>query len=46
MLDNLAPTWRLTHIPLDVLPMLRERGVSDANIEQMTTGNPRKVFGG
>ncbi len=46
MLDNLAPTWRMTHIPLDVVPMLRERGVSDAAIEQMTIGNPRKVFGG
>jgi phosphotriesterase-related protein len=46
LLDNAAPTWRMTHIPLDVVPMLRERGVSDAAIEQMTVGNPRKVFGG
>jgi len=46
MLDNLAPTWRMTHIPLDVVPMLRERGVSETNINQMTTLNPRKVFGG
>src|SRR6185312_5786934 len=27
VLDERAPTWRLTHIPLDVVPMLRERGV-------------------
>ena len=46
LIDTAAPTWRLTHIPLDVVPMLRERGVSDAAIEQMTVGNPRKVFGG
>jgi phosphotriesterase-related protein len=46
MLDDLAPTWRMTHIPLDVVPMLRDRGVSDAAIEQMTVGNPCKVFGG
>ncbi len=39
-------TWQWTHIPLDVVPMLRQRGVSDANITQMTTGNPRAVFGG
>jgi phosphotriesterase-related protein len=44
-LDELAPTWRMTHIPLDVVPMLKERGVSEANIEQMTVRNPRAVFG-
>ena len=44
-MDELAPTWRMTHIPLDVVPMLKERGVSDANIEQMTVRNPRAVFG-
>ena len=46
LLDNAAPTWRMTHIPLDVVPMLKERGVSDANIQQMTVLNPRAVFGG
>jgi phosphotriesterase-related protein len=39
------PEWRWTHIPNDVIPMLRERGVSDADIEQMTVGNPRRIFG-
>ncbi len=39
-------TWQWTHIPNDVIPMLRQRGVSEANITQMTTGNPRAVFGG
>ncbi len=38
------PTWNFTHIPKDVVPMLRQRGVSDAAIEQMTTGNPRRLF--
>lgn len=46
LLDNLAPTWRLTHIPLDVIPMLHERGVSDAAINQMTVLNPRRIFAG
>lgn len=46
LVDVAAPDWRMTHIPLDVIPMLRERGVSDAAIEQMTVTNPRRVFGG
>lgn len=37
-------TWNFTHIPKDVIPMLRERGVSDAAIQQMTVGNPRAIF--
>ncbi len=44
MIDELAPTWRMTHIPLDFLPMLRERGVGDAAIAQMTVSNPRTLF--
>jgi phosphotriesterase-related protein len=43
-IDQMATTWKYTHIPLDVIPMLRERGVSDADIEQMTVGNPRAIF--
>lgn len=39
-------TWNFTHIPKDVVPMLRERGVSQANIDMMTTGNPRRLFEG
>ncbi|MBI5948678.1 MAG: phosphotriesterase-related protein [Chloroflexi bacterium] len=38
------PTWNLTHIPKDVVPMLRERGVSEAAIEQITVKNPRRIF--
>jgi len=44
LLDQVAPTWRMTHISQDVIPMLRERGVSDAAIDQMTVGNPRRIF--
>lgn len=46
LIDERAPTWRLTHIALDVIPMLKERGVSDADIHQMTVLNPRRIFGG
>ncbi len=39
------PNWRLTHIPLDILPMLRERGVSEDALTTMTVENPRRIFG-
>jgi phosphotriesterase-related protein len=42
--EERLPEWRLTHIIEDVLPMLRERGVSDDDIEQMTIRNPRRIF--
>ncbi|MBI2767357.1 MAG: phosphotriesterase-related protein [Chloroflexi bacterium] len=45
-IDELAPDWKLTHISTTIIPLLRERGVSDANIEQMTVKNPAKIFGG
>lgn len=39
------PEWRLTHIPTQVIPMLKEYGVSDQAIHQMTHENPRTLFG-
>ncbi|MGE5596775.1 MAG: phosphotriesterase [Hyphomicrobiales bacterium] len=44
MIDQALPDWRLTHIPLDIVPMLRERGVSDEAIRQMTVENPKRIF--
>jgi phosphotriesterase-related protein len=44
VLEQFGEKWSFTHIPLDIVPMLRERGVSDANIRQMTVENPRKIF--
>jgi phosphotriesterase-related protein len=38
------PNWRFTHIPDDVLPMLRDAGVSQAQIDQMLVANPRAIF--
>lgn len=43
-IQQLAPDWKPTHISTHIIPMLRERGVSDANIQQMTVGNPRALF--
>ena len=36
--------WRYTHIHEDVLPYLREHGVTDGQIETMLVGNPRRYF--
>lgn len=38
------PNWHYHHIHDDVLPALRERDVSDGQIEQMLVGNPREIF--
>ena len=39
-----APNWHYRHISEDVLPALRERGVSDEQIRTMLVGNPRRYF--
>jgi phosphotriesterase-related protein len=36
--------WVHTHISDEVLPALRERGVTDDQIDQLMVGNPRRVF--
>jgi phosphotriesterase-related protein len=36
--------WRYTHIHEDVLPYLREHGVTDEQIETMLVANPRRYF--
>jgi phosphotriesterase-related protein len=40
------PQWVFTHIHDDVLPALRERGVSDQQIATMLVDNPRRYFTG
>jgi phosphotriesterase-related protein len=37
--------WRYTHIHEDVLPYLREHGVTDEQIDAMLVANPRRYFG-
>lgn len=41
-----APRWNFRHIPDDVMPALREQGVSQADLRRMTVDNPRRVFEG
>ena len=38
------PNWHFNHISDDVLPALRERGVSDAQIDTMLVANARRLF--
>jgi phosphotriesterase-related protein len=40
------PNWHYLHIHRDVLPALRERGVSDEQLRQMLVDNPRRYFEG
>ncbi|MEO5723763.1 MAG: phosphotriesterase-related protein [Ilumatobacteraceae bacterium] len=45
--DQLAtatPNWNYLHITRDVVPALKKRGVTDAQVDQMLIDNPRKIF--
>jgi phosphotriesterase-related protein len=44
--DFALPDWQFTYIHSALLPGLRERGVSDDQIEQMLVRNPREFFSG
>ncbi|MFI6506962.1 phosphotriesterase [Streptosporangium sp. NPDC050855] len=39
-----APNWRFDHVHDDVLPALREAGVTDGQIDRMLVDNPRRYF--
>jgi phosphotriesterase-related protein len=38
------PNWHYLHVHRDVLPALREQGVTDEQIRQMLVDNPRRYF--
>jgi phosphotriesterase-related protein len=38
------PQWHYLHIGAEVLPYIRERGVTDKQIETMLVDNPRRLF--
>jgi phosphotriesterase-related protein len=44
--SSVSPDWRHDHLSVDVLPVLRERGVTDAQIRQMMVDNAAKVLVG
>ena len=41
-----APSWRMDTIPRRIIPMLRDSGVSSAELEQMLVTNPRRLLEG
>jgi len=44
LIRKAVPNWHFLHISDDVLPALRESGVGEEAIRQMTVDNPRRVF--
>ena len=38
------PRWTYLHVTDDVVPALRERGVTEAQVHQLLVDNPRRVF--
>ncbi|HKN53802.1 MAG TPA: phosphotriesterase-related protein, partial [Amycolatopsis sp.] len=44
LLPAMAPNWHYLHIVRDVLPALRERGVSEKDINTMLVDNPRRFL--
>lgn len=42
---KMLPQWHYLHIEQDVLPYMRERGVSDEDITTMLVGTPARYFG-
>jgi len=41
---QVVPNWHFNHIPDDVIPALRDAGVSQEQIRAMTVDNPRRIF--
>jgi len=44
VVPRFAPSWHFGHLFDDVLPALRERGVSESQIQAMLVDNPRRYF--
>jgi phosphotriesterase-related protein len=43
-LPKMLPRWNYLHIHNDVIPALKQQGVTDQQIETMLVHNPRKIF--
>lgn len=43
-LPVVTPNWHYTHITRDVVPALKKRGVTDAQVQSMLVDNPRQIF--
>jgi phosphotriesterase-related protein len=43
-MEQRAPNWHYNHVVDDVIPALRQAGVTEEQIQQMTVENPRRIF--
>ncbi|MGC2744081.1 MAG: phosphotriesterase-related protein [Candidatus Angelobacter sp.] len=43
-LPMMLPRWNYLHIHNDVIPALKQKGVTEAQVETMLVRNPRKIF--
>jgi phosphotriesterase-related protein len=43
-LPVMTPNWHYLHITNDVIPALKNRGVTDEQVKQMMVDNPRTIF--
>jgi phosphotriesterase-related protein len=44
LLPSALPNWHFQHIHNDVIPALKQRGVTEEQIQTMLVTNPRKIF--
>ncbi|MCP5181878.1 MAG: hypothetical protein H6993_16440 [Pseudomonadales bacterium] len=42
--EQMVPNWRMTHIFQHVFPMLKDMGLSDADLDHIVRENPRRFF--
>jgi phosphotriesterase-related protein len=40
----MAPNWHFNHISDDVIPEMKQRGVTDEQVDQMLVANPKRLF--
>ena len=45
-IQALIANWSYTHIFKNIIPQLKQAGVTDAQVGQMLVENPRRIFGG
>jgi phosphotriesterase-related protein len=45
-LEKAVPNWNYFHILNDVVPALKDRGVTENQLHTMLVENPRRIFGG
>jgi len=45
-IQSLVANWSYIHIFKDIIPQLKQAGVTDAQVGQMLVGNPKRIFGG